>query len=56
MTKLEELKADAYAAWDAAWAAAYADKDAVYAAGCNAAASAAWDAYRAELKKSEENN
>ena len=39
MTKLEELKAAAYDAYRAA---------------CHAALAAAWDAYKAELKKTKE--
>jgi hypothetical protein len=65
MTKLEELKAAAlaahaaaYAAWTAADVAYDADYDAAYAAyaACDAHAAtavyaAAWEAYKAELKK-----
>jgi hypothetical protein len=70
MTKLEELKADAEAARDATEDAYYAARDAVgpdgaeiwdaklwaaYAA-AREAYHAAWDAYWAELKKTQEEN
>jgi hypothetical protein len=66
MTKLEELKAVYWAAWDAACDAARAADDAWYAGdvtwyayvaarnGAEATMDAAWDAYKAELKKQEE--
>ena len=58
MTKLEELKAACAAAWDAADAASDAASytwDAACAAAYDAA-DAASDAYRAELKKTQEEN
>tara|TARA_R110002153_G_scaffold1164_1_gene5718 strand:- start:996 stop:1175 length:180 start_codon:yes stop_codon:yes gene_type:complete len=56
MTKLEELKAAYATAYDAAWVAARADADACDAAYADAAVKAAWDAYRAELKKTQGEN
>jgi hypothetical protein len=59
MTKLEELKAAAFADWNAACDAAYADADAAYAdadATYDAAKVAAWATYQEELKKIQEEN